>query len=227
MQSKEPKILVVRRFIDDNVRVKRSVTNVGQAMTHFCPMVNPRLDALLARILARHGKILFVGNPNEPRSIPKARVVYFPDGQWQAGVDSLADDSDTVIFVVGASQNLAWELGSLMWSSAVLSKMLYVFPPLPEDQLASTWDAFRSVFQVETGVSMPETLPANAILGYFVRSDRFAVWSHARWHASSMPRVVMDYHTVINYFFLSCWAAESDSIRRRERRFLELSTKQS
>lgn len=123
-------VLYLRSFTDDDLRIQSPVAD-SQLRALLWPC--PSFEEYLSFCTRGSGLLVTVGRPGEGLPKPGASRAYYRPDRWQDGIRLTTQRAGHIILTTGATQALSWEISQLRdWG--VLSKCLFLIPPLPPEQ---------------------------------------------------------------------------------------------
>ena len=123
-------ILLLRSFCDDNIKFKRGFFGTKR---YF--------EENLAVKLWHEGPVIAIGKPKEFLPSYGACREYHTDETWQNRVLELLEKSRAVLFLVGLTDALDWEINQLR-EQQKLHKSLFLIPPLPNKEISKRLKKF-------------------------------------------------------------------------------------
>jgi len=163
-RDRRPPVLVLREFKDDAVAFDTART-LAQSV-RVSPSAS--FEHLFARELDRIGPTITVGRPGERLPPLGASRDYVADLDWRRAVGALIADAAVVVFVLGDSEHLLWELQTSVTARGT-EGLLVIVPPLrDQSELAHRWEGFVRATRDVIGVDIPGALPSEPVLGFFV-----------------------------------------------------------
>jgi hypothetical protein len=128
-----PEIILLRSFGDDTLTIRSRLA--GRSIVERLALRRrDTFEQLIAWTAWRYGPVVAIGEPGTHLPPLGATRAYYPHNQWQEEVARRIQDGSGVVLIAGRTPSLAWELGR-MATLGVLSKLLIVFPPLPQPEL--------------------------------------------------------------------------------------------
>ena len=145
-------IVMLRSFQDDGLmmRMHRSARHNPIELASAQPF--ERFEELIAWSLWRFGPVVAIGQPTTEghlRPLGAAREFY-SDDDWQDGVRERMRTSSIIVFVVGRSPGLWWEVTAAR-RLGFLEKCLFVFPPVDYVELADRLCVLSAALGLEQG----------------------------------------------------------------------------
>lgn len=129
-------ILLLRSFQDDALIVRMHRTTRHNPIELAAAQPFERFEELLAWSLWRFGPVVAIGQPGTEdclRPLGAAREFY-SDEDWQRGARTRIRRSSLVVFVVGRSPGLWWEIQNVC-RLRCLHKCLFIIPPVGLDEV--------------------------------------------------------------------------------------------
>lgn len=154
-------VLLLRSFQDDSlvIRMHRTARHSPIEMASAQPF--DRFEELLAWALWRIGPVVAIGQPTTEKYLQPlgAAREFYSDDDWQRGAEARMKSSSVIVFVVGRSPGLWWEVSNVQRLNLV-AKCLFVFPPVDYEELRER----LHVLAAALGMS-PQELPAVDAVG--------------------------------------------------------------
>jgi hypothetical protein len=165
--SRSP-IILLRSFRDDGMAVQRSFrdlpTMAVMGWLRFFKGQKLFFEEVLHQALSEYGPVVTLGAPGELLPPLGAKRIYPSNERWKTAVIELFEQCGSAVVLVGATQNLLWELETLV-ALDLPTKIVLVIPPdkterwrgfvaqttglgplmLPADLGAERWADSRSV----------------------------------------------------------------------------------
>ncbi len=139
-RSAEGRILFLRSFGDDQVRLRRPWHDfIGNLLDLWAYRRN--VDELLADEAAQYGELIALGSPGEEPQKLGARRGYASMQDWQSVIQDTARSARAVVICVADTEGIEWELAMLR-AEGLMSKTLVLIPPGLSHSRAA--DALRS-----------------------------------------------------------------------------------
>jgi hypothetical protein len=157
-QDRRPIVLYLRSFGDETVQIKRSI--LGESMPFS-------FENLMVQALWETGPVVSVGDPMDMKPMFGAARVYLADDEWQAHVAEWIDQARLIVVLVGKTAGLEWEyrqIGALQQSH----KVLFLFAPLPKNEVKQRWLQLRSLAQTAMGFDLPPEMQFKKLMGLVV-----------------------------------------------------------
>jgi hypothetical protein len=125
-----PPVLILRQFADDVPSKDRFALGDRATFEHVA-----------AAALARIGPVVCIGKPGE-RLQPLGAAREYVDGDWQTAVERLAREAAVVVFILGESESLLWEVRTVLAGRGTAGVLVLV-PPLRETEaVRRRWQRF-------------------------------------------------------------------------------------
>jgi hypothetical protein len=151
-----PPVLILREFRDDALATPGS--RLGRTFEYF-----------FAGELDRIGPAISVGKPGERLAPLGASRDYLGDPDWQSAVARLIDEAGLVVFLLGNSDSVEWELRTVV-NARGNEGLLIVVPPLTDRaEIARRWARFADATRDLPSARLPREIP-----GGLVRAVLFA-----------------------------------------------------
>jgi hypothetical protein len=139
LSDPRPPVLYLRSFDDDNIPLPSNFS----ARHPFTELVSLRgstpFEEIVAWELSRYGPVIAVGRQHQSLASLGAAREHLDDRTWRTSVTERMTNAALIVVTIGATPGLAWELDTLA-SSNHLSRTIFVFPPLPADELRQRWN---------------------------------------------------------------------------------------
>jgi hypothetical protein len=169
-------VLLLRSFQDDalTVRMHRSARHSPIELASAEPF--ERFEELLAWSLWRFGPVVAIGQPvtqGQLQPLGAAREFY-TDSTWEDAVRVRLGRSSMVVYVVGRSPSLYTEFIKAQ-SLGVLSKCLFVFPPVGFPELRARLVVFEAAFGLPRGALPPIDAQGRRLVGAYFGDDGYLV----------------------------------------------------
>lgn len=130
-QDMRREVLFLRSFDDDDlvIRTHRMVRHSPVELATTQPF--ERFEVALTWSLWRVGPVCAIGRPDSRRRLQPlgAAREYYSDATWQQAAGRRIADSALIVFVLGRTEGLQWEIAQAKQQS-VLGKCLFVVPPV-------------------------------------------------------------------------------------------------
>lgn len=175
--DQRPPVLLLRQFSDDELKAART-TPGGPTFEHF-----------LAGELRRMGPAISVGRPGE-RLQPLGASRDYLAGDWRQGVQTLINDAALVVFLLGESDNLLWELNATIAARGAASALVVIPPLVDRTELERRWARFVDATAGVAGPVLPRALPREPVVAVFFTTDG-AVMMMAEKHTT--PRTLVSH----------------------------------
>ena len=95
-------------------------------------------EQVVARAVGMRGPVIAVGDPKEPLPRLGAAREFLQDADWRRAVDSLIGEAAQLVFILGDTENLAWEFRCAVARQRLGDTVLLV-PPVSEPEVAARW----------------------------------------------------------------------------------------
>jgi MFS family permease len=135
--SEDPRkpVLLLRSFQDDSLEVRVHAETQATPVEQMNIESFSRFEEVIAWALWEYGPIRAIGQPGTQLQPLGAVRDYYADDEWQQAVRSYIDDSSMVVFVVGRSPGLLWEVSNVR-AQGKLGKCVFILPPVPLEEIA-------------------------------------------------------------------------------------------
>ncbi len=168
MVDGRPPALILRSFSDDQLRVPGrafTIPKLTQLRGRPCT-----LEEVVAHGAAASGPALIIGEPGEPLPRLGAARAYASNDDWRTVVMRLMSESTRLFFIVGDTENLAWEFQTALdWHGP--DSIALIIPPLRDGHVRERWTRFieqnQSRFDGPTLATL-QAAPANLIAVFFI-----------------------------------------------------------
>jgi hypothetical protein len=127
-------VLLLRSFQDDSLEVRVHAENEATPVERLNIESFARFEEVVAWALWKHGPIRAIGQPGTRLQPLGAVRDYYSDDQWQPAVREYIDESALIVFVVGRSPGLLWEVENVRAHGA-LAKCVFILPPVPLEEI--------------------------------------------------------------------------------------------
>jgi hypothetical protein len=155
-------ILLLRAFDDDE-------------KFDLAPGLQPwrALEEVIVAHLKRVAPVVAIGRPGE-WAPPLGAVRLYEDKDWQAKVRELIRKCRLIIFTLGATDGLMWELRQLV-EMRVLDRVIFIVPPAPRKEIQRRWEALARQCRVVGNIEVPQTIPVDAVFATVDASGKFII----------------------------------------------------
>lgn len=141
-----PPVLILREFRDDALATPGS--RIGRTFEYF-----------FAGELDRIGPAISVGKPGERLAPLGASRDYLSDPDWKRAVARLIDEAGLVVFLLGNSDSVEWELRTVV-NARGNESLLIVIPPLADRaEIARRWARFADATRDLPNARLPREIP--------------------------------------------------------------------
>lgn len=147
-------VLIMRMFKDDTLPIEEGL-GVGPYISWYRSGFT--LEEILEYGVRFHGPAVVIGDPVEQLPRPGAAREYATSKEWKTVVGKLIDDSRLLVYVVGGSEHLKWEL-EVGVATAGAGAILLVIPPVAEGALIERWQTFKEFGRTAIGIELPTSL---------------------------------------------------------------------
>lgn len=145
-----PPVLLLRSFQDDSLEVRVHAENEATPVERLNIESFARFEEVVAWALWKHGPIRAIGQPGTRLQPLGAVRDYYSDDQWQPAVRKYIDDSALIVFVVGRSPGLLWEVENVR-SHRALAKCVFVLPPVSLEEIELRIEVLASALGLDPG----------------------------------------------------------------------------
>lgn len=160
-----PPVLLLRSFGDDMLGVGAGEKWTRLADWHRRGMT---FERVLTRELTPFGPVLAIGKPGESLAPLGAARDYVGDDAWQDEVARRMAEARLIVFVVGTSEGLAWELQRVQ-RLGLLHKLVLLFPAV--DDISHRWNVLRSRQGEAPDVQLPDAIDPKSTLALVFEVD--------------------------------------------------------
>ena len=157
-------VLVLRSFTDDQIQFERGLSRLLNAR-------QPSFEQLVTRECEALGPVIAIGQPGEALPPLGAARDYPRDADWQTVVRRLMEEAEILVFILGETEGLAWELRTAVETLDRKDSVLVVIPPLEPSMLESRWRHFVSNNIDVLGEHFPERPPEEPVLAIGLLRD--------------------------------------------------------
>lgn len=177
--SKKPAILYLRPFSEDEKIVGRIWLMLPLEMRIISRLAGTReiapgmtYETQVWMVLKKVGPFVAIGKPDDEHSPIGATLgaarLYVSNEEWQKRVNELVSDAGLVLWVLGHSDGIRWELARLI-EVVPPEKLIICLPFIGMRPAArqTEWESFSSHFRS----MFPKPLPANVGRALFMRFD--------------------------------------------------------
>lgn len=184
-----PPVLILREFKDDTLATPGH--RLGRTFEYF-----------FAGELDRIGPAISVGKPGERLAPLGASRDYLADPDWKRAVARLIDEAGVVVFLLGNSESVEWELRTVV-NARGNQGLLIVVPPLTDRaELARRWTRFADAARGLPGAGLPREMPNGPVRAVLFAGVDVVVMLGAEparrtsWYA----RASLDYRMALRLF---------------------------
>ncbi|WP_370949796.1 hypothetical protein AB5J62_19990 [Amycolatopsis sp. cg5] len=128
-------VLLLRSFQDDSLEVRVHAETQSTPIEQLNVESFSRFEEVVAWALWEYGPIRAIGQPGTRLQPLGAARDYYADDEWQEAVRAYIDDSSLVVFVVGRSPGLLWEVSNVR-AQRGLGKCVFILPPVPLEEMS-------------------------------------------------------------------------------------------
>jgi hypothetical protein len=160
-----PPVVLLRSFGDDMLKV-----GPGQRWTRLGDWQRRGMtfERVLTRELTPFGPVIAIGRPGESLAPLGAARDYVGDDIWQDEVARRMNEGQLIVFVVGESEGLAWELHRVH-RLGLMHKLVIVFPPV--DDISRRWNTLRGRHRESQDFTLPEAIDPRKTLALAYEAD--------------------------------------------------------
>jgi hypothetical protein len=162
-----PPVLVLRRFDDD-------VLGSG--------WLNPAtFEQHIVNELHRRGPAISIGRPGQWLQPLGAARDYLTEGDWKNAVGQLIDQAALIVFILGSSESLVWELQDVVTRGRTTKTMILAPADPKRLDVERRWASFVEATAGIFAGQLPRTLPEGRLLAlFFAGADVVMVVSRGR-----------------------------------------------
>ncbi|KAB7790281.1 hypothetical protein [Bifidobacterium leontopitheci] len=177
LRADEDTMLYLRSFQDDRQSIQTPVAEFD-SNTNLRSLLWPRIsfEEMIANCSAANTRgLITVGRPGE--RLPRAGAVrgYYAQDDWREGVRLTAFRVRGIIFTLGATVSLHWEIEHLkQWG--LLRKCLFLIPPIDDGIEQRLWPAFDALGVNKDEYRKAATIPVPTMVGFRVNDDGSVHW---------------------------------------------------
>ncbi|MCP3690427.1 MAG: hypothetical protein GY784_18645 [Gammaproteobacteria bacterium] len=158
-------VLILRSFKDDKLPTEKGISR------RLRLKLRPTLEEIVAYEANLLGPSITIGEPGEKLPPLGASREYLLSEDWKTAVRKLIDDASLIIFILGDTDNLFWELSTTI-SQRGKARLLVVVPPLLKQiDLERRWYRFAEANAALLGTTFPRHLPNKHVVAFFFRQD--------------------------------------------------------
>ena len=160
-----PPVVLLRSFGDDMLKV-----GPGERWTRLGDWQRRGMtfERVLTRELTPVGPVIAIGRPGESLAPLGAARDYVGDDLWQDEVARRMKEAQLIVFVVGESEGLAWELHRVQ-RLGLIHKLVIVFPPV--DDIIRRWNTLRGRHRESQDFILPEAIDPRKTLTLAYEAD--------------------------------------------------------
>lgn len=136
-RTTNPPVLLLRAFVDDHAAVIS--TDLWRRLLIIRKLSRRRLEEVAAKSLSRLGPFIAVSDPKNRAPQLGAFRAELKDDEWQCYVLKWINASQLIVMIAGTSTWVKWELEQISKDEKILRKLLLLFPPLTNDNIAERW----------------------------------------------------------------------------------------
>ncbi|OBJ86610.1 hypothetical protein A5640_09575 [Mycobacterium asiaticum] len=149
-------VMLLRSFQDDDLMMRMHRSARHSAIELASAQTFERFEELLAWLLWRFGPVVAFGQPGTHSRLQPlgAAREFHDDATWQASAKARMVSASLIVFVVGRSASLAWEVQAAR-SQGLLGKCLFVVPPVELGEAARRLLVLANALELD-----PAAIPA-------------------------------------------------------------------
>lgn len=163
-------ILLLRSFQDDDLIIRMHRTGRQSFVESLSTEGFGRFEEMLAWVFWRSGPVLAIGQPGTTLQALGAARAYYADDDWQDAVRAHVRVAQAVVFVVGRSPGLLWEIGCVREDGA-LARALFIFPPEADDEIESRVRVLASALSIDPWLILEGLGDGIRLVAVYLRED--------------------------------------------------------
>ncbi|MBB3753805.1 hypothetical protein FHT44_006327 [Mycolicibacterium sp. BK634] len=169
-------VLLLRSFQDDTLTMRMHRSARHSAIELASAETFERFEELLAWSLWRFGPVFAFGQPETQGQLQPlgAAREFYDDSTWEEAVRLRMKRSSMLVYVVGRSQSLYTEFIKAQQLN-VVSKCLFVFPPVDFTELRARLTVFEAAFSLPPGALPPIDSRGRRLIGAYIGDDGYLV----------------------------------------------------
>lgn len=150
-------IMLLRSFQDDDLMMRMHRSARHSAIELASAQTIERFEELIAWLLWRYGPVVAFGQPGTQSKLQPlgAAREFHEDTNWQESARARMASSSLIVFVVGRSPSLAWEVHVALGEGR-LGKCLFIVPPVDIDEARCRLLVLASALGID-----PSAIPAD------------------------------------------------------------------
>jgi hypothetical protein len=193
-----PHILYLRSFRDDARRLARLPRIIYRPWRFLTDWLPPTAEQVVTEELSLHGPVLAIGRPGETLPPRGAAREYISHDKWQERATLLMQNARWVLFGIGTSDGLLWELKQVC-DHVPPRKVILVFPCISNRELRQLWHEFVIASRPIGRLAIPEDLGQNAVYAWFADDWTCHILRRSKPSAVLFPRTSSDYRKCLKY----------------------------
>lgn len=156
-------MLYLRSFGDDRLRMRTGGAHRHDLAERIRPVRRELVEELVVDKLWRYGPVVAVSEPGGAQPPIGAAREQLPDHEWRAAIEERMTAAALIVVIIGRTQGLAWEVETLA-RLGLLTKVLWVFPPVDVGELERRWAATLRLLVNEVGPGLTLGAEPGAVL---------------------------------------------------------------
>lgn len=141
-------VLLLRSFADDSVRMRARRLDRAGILDRLLLKRWESFEEVQASALSKFGPVIAVGTPGERLPPPLGAVrLQLSHEEWQSRVSQLLEESTFILFTLGRSEGLAWEMRRIL-DCGYLHKTIFLVPPVPPSERRTRLSVLAQVYDV-------------------------------------------------------------------------------
>ncbi|HEY3484292.1 MAG TPA: hypothetical protein VGK49_02860, partial [Ilumatobacteraceae bacterium] len=166
--DRRPPALYLRSFADDRLQLPVIASAHRPLFELFSLRGTSPFEEAVTWELKTYAPVVAVGRPGGSLASLGAAREHLPNDAWHDQIAQRMADAAVIVLAPGETAGLAWELRHIV-EAGHLGKTVFVFPPLPPDDLDRRWH-YTSMVLAESGAPVG-ALPAAVALVHTARID--------------------------------------------------------
>ncbi|NGY65941.1 hypothetical protein G7043_44350 [Lentzea sp. NEAU-D13] len=146
-------ILLLRSFLDDNLKIRTRRTGRHNLLERLALRRRERVEELVAWCLWRQGPVVALGEPGT-KLPPLGAARTYHGADWQQAVKDKIHSCRFVVFLVGRTPSLKWEISAVRQAGA-LQRAIFVIPPVPLKEARARLTVLASALGMDEQVFPP------------------------------------------------------------------------
>lgn len=162
-EDQRPELLLLRSFMDEGLRLRARRTERQSALERLVLRRRERFEELVAWSLWRIGPVVAAGEPGTKLPPLGAAREDYGEEEWQQKMTDKIDTSRFIVFIVGRSRWLGWEIDRVREKQA-LHRAIFVFPPVPRAELRTRLTVLAARLGVDEAIFPPQDISHPGLL---------------------------------------------------------------